>query len=570
MPPELRPKLKIIFAKASKMEDAAERHAYLEACCEGQQDLREEVESLLACHTDQPFLGVHSSLEGKRILQYEFLERLGEGGMGIVYKARDVRLDRLVAIKVLPAWIMADPESKHRFALEAMSASKLNHPNVVTVYGLERENDVDFMVMEFVPGRSLDQLIPSDGMGVKEAIQYARQIAVAVTELHTAGVVHGDLKPANIMVTPAGQIKILDFGLAARLPACDSEHPNAGGRNGVMGTPNYLAPERTLGLAANFRSDLFSFGVILYEMLTGRRPFACPSPKEAIDAVRHQAPPPLPSRVPKDLQRLVERCLEKEPHRRYPSAQSLLSALNDLPGIKSGEQPQKPLGDTVKPQARVNSRRCRPHQKSILAVLLARAGRAATRTRKKPQLSLVLILLFVLPCVYWIGFRAEWGSAVLRNSGSTALAASPNPESDDPTYDRAVQLMRARRYPEAVTLFGEFLHRYRGDLPALYNRAVCLQNLGRPEEAITDFSEVIRHVSSHADALYNRAMCYMALDRAREALDDLSAVIRILPSRDAFRNRSKVRALLGDDTGAAEDERGASNFDRRAGGRPDH
>jgi serine/threonine protein kinase len=197
---------------------------------------------------------------------YEILGELGAGGMGIVYKARDARLDRTVAIKVLPPDRVADPERKRRFIGEARAASALNHPNIITVHDIDQENGEDFMVMEYIAGESLGRLIER-GVGFRQAVKYAVQIADGLAAAHGAGIVHRDLKPENILVTAEGRVKILDFGLARRdAPPSEFDTTQTVGRTEpgqVMGTVEYMSPEKARGQPLDARSDQFSFGIIL-------------------------------------------------------------------------------------------------------------------------------------------------------------------------------------------------------------------------------------------------------------------------------------------------------------------
>jgi len=215
---------------------------------------------------------------GQRLLHYQIVEKLGEGGMGVVYKARDTHLDRFVAIKVLPAGKVADADRKGRFVQEAKAASALNHPNIVHVYDIAAENGVDFIAMEFVDGKTLDQAIPRKGMRVGEALKIAVQIADALAAAHAGGIVHRDLKPANVMVTGTGLVKVLDFGLA-KLQGPDSRAQDEETRTMrthegvIVGTAAFMSPEQAESRPVDARSDIFSFGCVLYEMATGSRAF---------------------------------------------------------------------------------------------------------------------------------------------------------------------------------------------------------------------------------------------------------------------------------------------------------
>ena len=229
---------------------------------------------------------------GKTISHYNILEKLGEGGMGVVYKARDTHLDRFVAIKVLPAEKVADPERKERFVKEAKAASSLNHPNIITIYDIGRAEGVDFISMECVSGKTLDQLIPRHGMRLNEALKYAVQIADALARAHSAGIIHRDLKPGNIMVNEHGLMKVLDFGLAKLTEATFSVEDDSTRtmrptteEGKIVGTIAYMSPEQAEGKKVDARSDIFSFGSVLYEMVTGRT--SVPRRHQSLDDSRH-------------------------------------------------------------------------------------------------------------------------------------------------------------------------------------------------------------------------------------------------------------------------------------------
>src|SRR5688572_23143526 len=218
---------------------------------------------------------------GQTLGHYRIESKLGEGGMGVVYKARDTHLDRPVAIKVLPAEAVANPEHKRRFVWEAKAASALNHPNILHVYDIDSDHGVDFIAMEFVSGKTLDHLIGGKGLGIGETLKYSIQMSDALAKAHSADIVHRDLKPANVMITDEGLVKVLDFGLAK---LTEQSNDNAGATaslnrapqteaGSILGTVSYMSPEQAEGKKVDARSDIFSFGSVLYEMLTGRRAF---------------------------------------------------------------------------------------------------------------------------------------------------------------------------------------------------------------------------------------------------------------------------------------------------------
>ena len=274
----------------------------------------------------------------ERVSHYEIVEKLGEGGMGVVYKARDTRLDRFVALKVISPDLRADPDRSRRFVQEAKAASALNHPGIVTVHEIAREGDVDFIVMEYVPGRTIDDLIPRNGMRVRDALAFGVEIADALAAAHAAGIVHRDLKPANLMATEAGRVKVLDFGLAklrehGPVTEDDPTERVKTKEGTILGTCAYMSPEQAEGRTVDPRSDIFSFGLVLYEMLTGQRAFRRDSKLATLAAILREEPPPPRERneeVPPELERIVLRCLRKDPARRFQTMADLKVALAEL------------------------------------------------------------------------------------------------------------------------------------------------------------------------------------------------------------------------------------------------
>ena len=274
-------------------------------------------------------------MQGQRLGHYDVLEKIGEGGMGVVYRAHDERLDRDVALKVLPAGTLPDDKARRRLRAEALALARLNHPNVEAIHDFDTQSGIDFLVVEYVPGPTLADRLLAGAVDEPEALRVGLQIAVALEEAHALGVVHRDLKPANIKVTSKGQVKVLDFGLATLLkPTGEAEATRSLTDVGMTaGTVPYMAPEQLKGSPADARSDIFSAGVVLYEMATGRRPFQGRATAELTDAILHAAPPP-PSRVQADVSRRFEdvivKCLEKDPENRYQSAKELAVDLRRL------------------------------------------------------------------------------------------------------------------------------------------------------------------------------------------------------------------------------------------------
>ena len=284
---------------------------------------------------------------GTRLGNYEIVSPLGAGGMGEVYRATDSRLGRDVAIKVLPADVAADPDRLARFEREAKTVAALNHPNIVTLHAIEDAAGIRFLVMELVEGRTLDALVVPGGLVPARVLELAIPLADALAAAHERGVVHRDLKPANVMVSGEGRVKVLDFGLAR--PA--ASHPALGATQAptvaapisslglVVGTVPYMAPEQIRGEAVDARTDLFALGILLYELLAGRRPFTGATSADVSSAILRDAPPPLSALradLPSDLGRIVGRCLEKDPARRVQTARDLRS---EFEAIRRGLDP---------------------------------------------------------------------------------------------------------------------------------------------------------------------------------------------------------------------------------------
>ena len=277
---------------------------------------------------------------GRTVSHYQILEKLGEGGMGVVYKAMDTHLDRLVAVKVLPPEKVADADRKRRFIQEAKAASALNHPNIVTIYDIDSADGIDFIAMEFVAGKTLDRCIPRHGERLDEALKYSVQIADALVAAHKAGIVHRDLKPSNVMITEHGLVKVLDFGLA-KLTESTAPDDEATTRTlnptteegAIVGTVSYMSPEQAEGKKVDARSDIFTFGAVLYEMVTGRRAFQGDSRLATLTAILHEEPKPasqVAEGLPRELERIIARCLRKDPARRFQAMPDLKVALEEL------------------------------------------------------------------------------------------------------------------------------------------------------------------------------------------------------------------------------------------------
>ncbi|HYE74745.1 MAG TPA: serine/threonine-protein kinase, partial [Blastocatellia bacterium] len=376
--PERIKQIKELFQAALECEPQA-RAAFLAEACAGDEDLRREVESLLIWETqaenfiEKPALKVAaeifavektSSLIGRKISGYKIEKQLGAGGMGEVYLAYDHRLGRRVALKLLPEHFIQDQQRVRRFVQESRAASALNHPNIVTIYEIGNDEDRHFIAQEFVEGQTLRDRLLRAPMKLSEAIDVAIQIVAALTAAHEAGIVHRDIKPENVMLRPDGYVKVLDFGLAKllwRYPVGTETNTNSESSSSlishpsttpglVMGTVRYMSPEQLRDLDVDVRSDIFSFGITFYEMISGQRPFAGETTADVIAAILERETKPLAelnSETPELLEKIVSKALKKRREERYQTSHELLTDLRELRQEMDFEERQRSKGQRV-------------------------------------------------------------------------------------------------------------------------------------------------------------------------------------------------------------------------------
>ncbi len=391
----------------------SQRVAFLQEACAEDDSLRQAVERLLAADEQaqaQNFIGEPArevaaamlaqehgkNLVGHSLNHYQILAVLGAGGMGEVYRARDTRLNRAVAVKVLSASFASDPDRLRRFELEIKATGALNHPNILTIHDTGAHQGTPYMVTELLEGTELRELLNNGPLPLRQALDYARQIAQGLAAAHEKGITHRDLKPANLFVTTEGRVKILDFGLAKLNPiklvgSADAEtmmqapqtEPGA-----VMGTVGYMSPEQVRGQAADHRSDIFSFGIILYEMLTGQRAFQGETFAEVMAAIVKDEPLEITAAnplIPAHLERVTRHCLEKRPERRFQTASDLGFAIEAVSSF-SDSQPMLMLksGSVSEPE-KTNYKRERLLWAAISLVLLAAALISTMLWLRKPS-----------------------------------------------------------------------------------------------------------------------------------------------------------------------------------------
>lgn len=339
-----------ILAQALEL-NASERPGYLDGACNADPALRSEVESLLAASERSAFIDKSPDLleetaslsseslsipapQFTKLGHYKVIQKIGQGGMGAVYEAKDENLGRRVALKIIR---LSDNSTmtRQRFRREARAASALNHPNIVTIYEFGNDNDIDFLAMEYVEGHTLRHYIVDEPAPLPQMLGYARQAALALGHAHSKSVVHRDLKPGNIMITPTGLVKVLDFGLAKLIEGSSADgiegstHPTPLTQPGsVLGTPAYMSPEQSLGEPTAAASDIFSFGVILFEMACGRRPFDSNHSMVTLQEIAFKRAPLLNEfnpQAPAALAALVDHCLNKAPADR-PGSMGVIAA----------------------------------------------------------------------------------------------------------------------------------------------------------------------------------------------------------------------------------------------------
>ncbi len=426
MTPERWQQINQLFHSALAYE-GGQRAAFLARACAGNEGLRKEVESLVASHEQaasfietpaadvaaELFAGAQTRLAaGQQIGHYTIMAALGAGGMGEVYLAQDNKLDRQVAVKILNEKLIQRESNVSRFIQEAKAASALNHPNILTIYEFGETEDAHFIVSEFIEGKTLREIVRESKLSLSEILDIASQLAGALSAAHQAQLIHRDIKPENVMIRPDGYVKILDFGLAKLIQPKQAmvglevatAQQNETAKGVIMGTVNYMSPEQAKGERVDKRTDIFSLGVVLYEMLAGRTPFAGASLSETFANLINQEPQPLvrfAANVPDELQRIVAKLLRKNKDERYQTMQDVLTDLKGLRDNLSGEEKL--------------ARAAAPENEHATALLQATTGAVNKQTaqtqssfsqtiiRHKPLAAFALIALLIgsIALVYW-------------------------------------------------------------------------------------------------------------------------------------------------------------------------
>ena len=493
MTPERWQQVKEIFNSAIKYADA-ERDLFLSQACSADGHLRSEVEALIASYEksgdfiDEPAYKAAASLfveerselnPGQHVGSYEILSFISRGGMGEVYLAQDQRLSRKVALKLLPVSFTKDTDRLRRFEQEARSASALNHPNIITIYEIQQFAGTHVIATEFVEGETLRERLSRSPLSLSEALSISIQIADALSAAHKAGIIHRDIKPENVMLRPDGYVKVLDFGLAKlseqATPAIAAEAPTIQVRTGsgmVIGTAGYMSPEQARGAAVDGRSDIFSLGATVYEMIARRKPFEGDTPSDTLASILKTEPPPLlqlnPA-LPPELNRIVAKSLRKDREERYQVVKDLLL---DLKALKEELEFQEKLERSVVPNG--NTKSVTPAEAtSVLPVTQTTQPRSAINTIseslsieiKRHKTGVTVALLGLAAVVLLAGFAIYryvnrtmpvehfWDVKLSRitNSGN-AIDATISPDGKYIVYalsDRSVQSLYIRQVSTA-------------------------------------------------------------------------------------------------------------------------
>ncbi len=379
---------------------------------------------------------------GTRLGPYAVTAKIGEGGMGEVYRARDARLDREVAVKILPETLVADPEALLRFKREAKAVAALSHPNIVAIHDVGEASGLSYVVLELLEGETLRAALERGPLPLRKAIDYAEQLAHGLAAAHDRSIVHRDLKPENVFLTAVGQVKILDFGIAPMRPrpgTSETATADPTTQAGVvLGTVGYMSPEQVRGAATDHRTDLFSFGAVLYEMVTGRRAFQRGSSADVISAILTEDPPELSTvrpGVPPGVARILRRCLEKQRGERFQSAHDLAFALDDLkrdidswPRLAAGRPaPDERLKD---PQ---------PFRRRTVPPTPTLRGSQVTPTER-----------LEMQCLFLVDGLTETAIAQQTAATSWSRAARPLQRACDADYARAVRIARKTLKASAI------------------------------------------------------------------------------------------------------------------------
>jgi len=531
---------------------------------------------------------------GTRLGPYEIGAPLGAGGMGEVYRATDSRLGRQIALKVLPKEFSRDETLRTRFLQEAKAASALNHPNVVSIHDVGQSNEIFYIVSELVDGESLRQIITRGRITPARVVDLATQMADGLAAAHAAGIVHRDLKPENVLVTRAGHVKIIDFGIAKQVLTEASQRADAPHTltmpGTVVGTIGYMSPEQICGQQADTRTDIFSLGIILFEMAAGRTAFAGATVPEVVSATLKDDPPELQQGgLPPGLALIIRRCLEKDPKARFQSASDLAFAIRNLTAI--------PAETGVKPAARQAKKSlAAPGWVAAAAVialtaagwwmLRSNAARPAESTHAKGQVKdAAAAPIPVAPATTSAKVVARKpappGPAAVSRPIVAAAPPAPTPPAPAapppptagtgesatqdgrfaPTFARAQQANQDGDYDAAVALFTAAI-RLKPDAPMAYvGRGRAYLRLKKLDMALRDFTMAIGLKPDLAQAYAERGRVHNQSGQYQAAIEDFNEALRLNPELgNAYQGRAVAKYGLGDVAGGAADRKRAKQL----------
>lgn len=503
---------------------------------------------------------------------YKILAPLGAGGMGEVYRALDGRLGREIALKILPQEMSRDSSLRERFDREARAASALNHPNIVCIHDIGQDNEIPYIVTELVDGEPLRSIISRGPVSARKLIDIAKQIADGLAAAHSASLVHRDLKPENILITRDGRVKIIDFGLAKQMfqGAPGDTIPGTFTMPGtVMGTIGYMSPEQIRAQSVDSRSDIFSLGVILYEMAAGRNAFTGASSMDVLSAILREDPPELRGAdLAPGLVFIIRRCLEKDPALRFQSAADLAFAISSLSSIPAA--PVQEVKEAARPLIwlawavpvlcvvgaatywmlflRYPKTPVSPAANVQIAPIPAPAARPAnpvSPTQEKPAKRVVA--------------ETTTAKAAPPEAAPTA-AIIPSVASEGPLgmFERGQKLSQDGKYDEAVKSFDEAI-RLKPQFPnAFVGRGKAYLQQKQFDHALQDFNEAIRLKADLPFAFIERGRLYNQLAEFQRAIQDFDEALRLNPNLvRAYEGRAVAKLKLGDRRGAASDRKQA-------------
>jgi len=479
---------------------------------------------------------------GQTISHYKILEKLGEGGMGVVYKAEDLKLERTVALKFLKTQMLGNEQEKWRFVREAQAAAALDHPNICTVHEIDEAEGRTFIVMAYVEGQNLQEKIESGPLPLDEALDIAIQAAEGVQAAHEKGITHRDIKPANMMITTKGQVKIMDFGLAKLAGRTVLT------KEGItMGTAAYMSPEQVRGEEVDHRSDIYSMGVVLYQLLTGLLPFEGAYHLAVMYAITNEDPKPpreLNPAIPPQLEVVILKAMEKKSEKRYQNSAEMENELLELQETLGSKEARK------KHSRRVLARQGERYQATIMEKMLS----SHTKTVLKYVVPLLIITVGIATWLFKSDdlrtddyekakrefARARVNAAMFylkENKPGLAIKELESAVKSDPSYSLAWSILaaaniRARELDLAISQSRKAIELDRNNSDAYYNLAYALEEKGELDAALEPYTEAVKIDSTFTQAYSALGNLYVKLNKAQEAVQILTTAVRMTPESE--------------------------------------